>query len=123
MGGLITGSAFTKQFPSINTTTANGNAQLQGFVVAIYNIGCWAGSLLTMVVGERLGRKKTIMFGALVLAIGTIIQCSAYGLAQLMVRLSNMSYLARRARPPRNTRCLLLMTVRWVDSSPEPGTE
>ncbi|MCJ1304603.1 hypothetical protein MMC08_007416 [Hypocenomyce scalaris] len=85
MGGLITGSAFTKQFPSINTTTANGNAQLQGFVVAIYNIGCWAGSLLTMVVGERLGRKKTIMFGALVLAIGTIIQCSAYGLAQLMV--------------------------------------
>lgn len=86
MGGVITGPAFTKQFPSINTTTANGNTRLQGFTVAIYNIGCWAGSLLTMVIGEKLGRKKTIIFGASVLAIGTVIQCSSYALAQLLVR-------------------------------------
>ncbi|GBE83371.1 sugar transporter STL1 [Sparassis latifolia] len=85
MGGIITGPAFTQQFPSINTTTGNGNTQLQGFTVAIYNIGCWAGSLLTMVVGERLGRKKTIIVGATVLAIGTVIQCSSYSLAQLLV--------------------------------------
>lgn len=85
MGGVITGTAFTDQFPSINTTTGNGNAQLQGFVVAIYNIGCWAGSLLTMFIGENLGRKKTIMIGAAVLAVGTLIQCSSYTIAQLMV--------------------------------------
>lgn len=85
MGGVITGPAFTKQFPSIDTTTANGNANLQGFVVAIYNIGCWAGSLLTMFIGEKLGRKLTIIVGALVLAVGTVIQCSAFELAQLMV--------------------------------------
>ena len=85
MGGVITGPAFTKQFPSINTTTANGNTQLQGFTVAIYNIGCWAGSLLTMFIGEKLGRKKRIMFGASVLAVGTLIQCSSFALAQLLV--------------------------------------
>ena len=87
MGGVITGSAFTKQFPSINTTTGHGNSTLQGFVVAIYNIGCWLGSLLTMFIGERLGRKRTIMVGAGILAIGTIIQCSSFALAQLMVSL------------------------------------
>ncbi|KAH8800222.1 general substrate transporter [Xylogone sp. PMI_703] len=85
MGGVITGSAFTKQFPSINTTSGHGNANLQGFVVAIYNIGCWAGSLLTMFIGEPLGRKLTIIIGAIVLAVGTVIQCSSFELAQLMV--------------------------------------
>ncbi|KAI0933438.1 hypothetical protein AcV5_005585 [Taiwanofungus camphoratus] len=85
MGGVITGSAFTAQFPSINTTTGNGNAQLQGFTVAIYNIGCWAGSLLTMFMGEQLGRKTTIIIGCVVLATGTVIQCSSYRLAQLLV--------------------------------------
>lgn len=86
MGGIITGSAFTKQFPTINTTTGNGNATLQGFVVAIYNIGCWAGALLTVFIGESLGRKRTIILGATILTLGTVIQCSSYELAQLMVR-------------------------------------
>ena len=86
MGGVITGSAFTKQFPSINTSTGNGNSTLQGFVVAVYNIGCWLGALLVMLVGERLGRKKTIIVGASILAIGTVIQCSSFSVAQLIVR-------------------------------------
>jgi MFS family permease len=85
MGGVLTGTAFTKQFPTIDTTTGNGNATLQGFVVAIYTLGCWLGSLLTMVIAERLGRKRTIIVGASILAVGTVIQCSAYGLPQLMV--------------------------------------
>lgn len=85
MGGVITGTAFTRQFPTINTTTANGNSTLQGLVVAIYNIGCWAGSLLTMVIGEKLGRKRTIIVGATILALGTVIQCSSFGIPQLIV--------------------------------------
>jgi MFS family permease len=85
MGGVITGSAFTKQFPSINTTTGDGDASLQGLVVAVYNIGCWAGSLLTMVIGEPLGRKNTIITGATVLAIGTAIQCSSFAIPQLII--------------------------------------
>ena len=85
MGGVITGSAFTKQFPSINTTTANGNAKLQGAVLGMYNIGSWAGSLLTAVLGERLGRKRSIILGCFVIAIGTALQCSSFTLAQLIV--------------------------------------
>ncbi|KZO91052.1 general substrate transporter [Calocera viscosa TUFC12733] len=85
MGGVITGPQFTQRFPSINTTSGHGNAQLQGFTLGIYNIGCWAGALLTMVIGEHLGRKKTIIVGAIILAVGTIIQCTSYTLAQLLV--------------------------------------
>ncbi|EJU02248.1 general substrate transporter [Dacryopinax primogenitus] len=85
MGGVITGPQFTQRFPSIDTTSGHGNAQLHRFTVGIYNIGCWAGSLLTMVIGEPLGRKRTIIVGAIILAAGTIIQCSSYSLAQLLV--------------------------------------
>lgn len=39
MSGLLTGSAFTKQFPEIDTTASgNGSSSLQGTVVAIYEI-------------------------------------------------------------------------------------
>lgn len=89
MGGVDTGVAFTKQFPSINTTSGNGSSTLLGLVVAIYNIGCWAGSLLTMFIGEPLGRKRTIVLGAAVLAVGTAIQCSSYDIPQLIVRLAS----------------------------------
>lgn len=87
MGGVDTGKAFTKQFPSIDTTTGSGNSTLLGLVVAIYNIGCWAGSLLTMLIGEPLGRKWTVVLGAAILAIGTAIQCSSYHIPQLIVRI------------------------------------
>ena len=39
MSGLLTGRAFTAQFPEIATVDgANGSASLQGTVVAIYEI-------------------------------------------------------------------------------------
>ena len=58
MGGVITGTAFTKRFPTTDTTSSNGNANLQDFVVAVCNIGCWIGSLMTMFIGERLGHSE-----------------------------------------------------------------
>jgi len=86
MSGLLTGSAFTRQFPEIDTTAeGNGSASLQGTVVAIYEIGCLAGSLLTFVIGEKLGRRWTIMTGCMVLIVGTVIQTLAYGIPQLIV--------------------------------------
>ncbi|CAK7224533.1 hypothetical protein SCUCBS95973_005549 [Sporothrix curviconia] len=85
MGGVISGSAFTEQFPSINTTSGNGNSTLQGFVVAVYSLGCWLGSLLCAVFADRLGRKRTVLVGETILICGTAIQCSAFGLPQLIV--------------------------------------
>ncbi|CAK3866040.1 Sugar transporter STL1 [Lecanosticta acicola] len=88
MSGLLTGQAFTSQFPSIDTTAATGsskNSSLQGTVVAIYEIGCFFGSLFCLFAGERLGRKNCIWLGCVVLAIGAALQASAYGTPQLIV--------------------------------------
>ncbi|OMP86578.1 Sugar transporter STL1 [Diplodia seriata] len=84
MSGLLTGTAFTKVFPEIDTQRG-GSSSLQGTVVAIYEIGCFFGAIFTFVFGERLGRRKCIMLGCTVLTIGAVIQCSSYGIAQLIV--------------------------------------
>jgi MFS family permease len=115
MGGVITGTAFTREFPILNTTSGNGNSTLEGLVVAIYNIGCWAGSLLTMVMGERLGRKLTVIVGATVLALGTVIQCSSFSIAQLIV-FSTTSSLGMFGE-------MLTKISRLVELSPEQGME
>jgi MFS family permease len=79
MGGVITGSAFINQFPNLPN-----DPKLQGFTVACYNLGCFMGGLVAAVIGERLGRKKTIILGCSTIAVGTAIQCSSFKLGQLI---------------------------------------
>ncbi|KAJ9634208.1 hypothetical protein H2199_009092 [Coniosporium tulheliwenetii] len=84
MSGLLTGSAFTKQFPEIDTQNG-GSSSLQGTVVAIYEIGCFFGAIIAFLFGERLGRRWSIILGCTILAIGAVIQTTAYGIPQMIV--------------------------------------
>lgn len=61
------------------------NEKLQSTVTAIYDVGCFLGALSTMYIGERLGRKQTIMLGTTVMAVGAILQIAAFGMAQMIV--------------------------------------
>lgn len=86
MSGLLTGEAFVSQFPEINTNPGgHGSASLQGTVVAIYEIGCFFGSLLALVLCEKLGRRWSIMLGCIILNIGGALQASAYGIPHMIV--------------------------------------
>ncbi|KAJ9110739.1 hypothetical protein QFC20_002780 [Naganishia adeliensis] len=64
MGGVINGSGFQNTFN-------NPSPGLLGTIVAIYEIGCCVGSLLTAFIGDRLGRRRTICLGAVVMLAGT----------------------------------------------------
>ncbi|KAI1756894.1 hexose carrier protein [Xylaria castorea] len=86
MSGLLTGTAFTAQFPEIDTSEgAHGSSSLQGTVVAIYEIGCFFGAIVCFLFGEKLGRRWSIMIGCIVLAIGGALQASAYNIPHLIV--------------------------------------
>lgn len=43
-------------------------------VVSIYEIGCAIGALVTFIIGERIGRKKTLAIGAVWMALGAALQ-------------------------------------------------
>lgn len=63
-GGIIGGTGFQKTFN-------NPSPGLLGTIVAIYEIGCCVGSLLTAFIGDKLGRRRTICLGAVVMLVGT----------------------------------------------------
>lgn len=62
-GGVINGTGFQKTFN-------NPSPGLLGTIVAIYEIGCFVGSILTAFIGDRLGRRKTILLGAVIMLGG-----------------------------------------------------
>lgn len=81
MGGFLTSAPFERTFPSIS----NGNSTLQGFTVAVYEIGCAIGALSVIFGGDLFGRRATVMLGEAILIVGAILQFTSYGLAQLIV--------------------------------------
>ncbi|RFU34430.1 hypothetical protein B7463_g1950, partial [Scytalidium lignicola] len=89
-GGLLNLPSWIETFPRINTLTTKGaekthNSRIQGTVVAIYTLSCFFGALNCIWIGDRLGRKRTIMLGAFINIIGAIIQSTSSSLAQLIV--------------------------------------
>ena len=60
------------------------NTSLLGTVTAIYDVGCFFGAVIACWLGEKLGRKKTILVGTTIMTIGAIIQISAYSVAQMI---------------------------------------
>ncbi|WWD03191.1 hypothetical protein V865_001238 [Kwoniella europaea PYCC6329] len=90
-GGGVTGyKTFYTLFPKIDTTTTKGavkshNSLVQGTTISSLNLGAAMGCLSTMYLGNKLGRRRTVVLGAIVAIIGTILQCSAYYLPQLII--------------------------------------
>lgn len=84
MSGIITAPAFNKMFPE-----TKDNSTMQGFVTAIYEIGCLAGAMFMLWAGDLLGRRRGIITGASIMLIGVIIQVATVKdknpLAQLIV--------------------------------------
>jgi MFS family permease len=56
-----------------------------GLIVAIYEVGCFFGSILTAFVGEQLGRRKSIGGGVIIMIIGALLQATSYSRAQMIV--------------------------------------
>ncbi|EPQ59314.1 sugar transporter [Gloeophyllum trabeum ATCC 11539] len=88
MSALLTANQFEKVFPQ-TVVPADGSkpehATLQSFLVAIYEIGCLVGALSNLWIGDRLGRRKTIVLGGIIMIIGAILQASSYSYAQMVV--------------------------------------
>ncbi|WVO14659.1 hypothetical protein L204_102296 [Cryptococcus depauperatus] len=86
MSGLLTLRSFEEQFPQ----TAGGfegsrTATLQSFMVAIYEIGCMAGALSNLWLGDKIGRRHTISLGGIIMLIGAILQTAAVDYAMMLV--------------------------------------
>lgn len=55
MSGIIGADSFNDYFPE-----TKNNSTMQGFVTAIYEIGCLAGAIFSLLFGDHLGRRKLV---------------------------------------------------------------
>ncbi|KAK0491097.1 general substrate transporter [Armillaria novae-zelandiae] len=87
MSALLTANQFEKVFPQVVVNSSNppNHATLQSFVVAIYEIGCLIGALSNLWLGDKLGRRRTMVIGAIIMTIGAILQTTSFSYAQLVV--------------------------------------
>ncbi|KAF8897420.1 general substrate transporter [Infundibulicybe gibba] len=86
MSSLLTAKQFERTFPQVVVSNAHRNhATLQSLLVAIYEIGCLIGALSNLWVGDRLGRRRTIILGGIIMIVGAILQATAFTFSQILV--------------------------------------
>lgn len=51
----------------------------------LQEIGCLIGALSNLWVGDRLGRRRTIILGGVIMIIGAILQATSFSYAQMLV--------------------------------------
>ena len=74
--------SFREQFTSFASPTVYSDALLSGVIIASWNIGCFVGAMLTVVVGDRLGRRGSALLGLALEVVGKIIQTCTFSLGQ-----------------------------------------
>ncbi|QRW17728.1 Sugar (and other) transporter [Rhizoctonia solani] len=79
LSALLTTESTSREFGPPN------HATLQSLLVAIYEIGCLIGALSNLWVGEKLGRRRTIAVGGIIMIIGAILQTASFSYAQMLV--------------------------------------
>lgn len=77
-GAVLTNESFIKTFHDPSPT-------LQGHITATYDLGCFAGAILTMCQGSKHGNRRVILMGSVILVIGAILQTSAYHVPQMII--------------------------------------
>lgn len=60
------------------------NPNMEGNIVALYDIGCVVGSIFCYFFGEFFGRRTMLMAGGAIMTIGAIILGSSYTIGQLI---------------------------------------
>ncbi|KAF1848965.1 uncharacterized protein K460DRAFT_259426, partial [Cucurbitaria berberidis CBS 394.84] len=86
MGGLLTVPAFLEWFPQVDIISNSSfhNAWVTGLTVGVWHVGCIVSALLTIFIGDALGRRRTLILGLTFWVIGEIIQASSYSFAQFL---------------------------------------
>ncbi|KAJ5858027.1 hypothetical protein N7455_008921 [Penicillium solitum] len=83
--GVFSGVVVTRDFLEVHNLVGPTKTTVLSTVAAIYDIGCFFGAILAFTIGERLGRKKSILLGTVIMAAGTILQASSYSLPQMFI--------------------------------------
>ncbi|KAK6439784.1 hypothetical protein LTR95_004006 [Oleoguttula sp. CCFEE 5521] len=81
--GVFGGVIVTDDF--LETLNIVGDTSMISTVTALYTIGCFFGAVAAFVIGDILGRKKSIFIGTTIMSVGAILQITAYSVPHMIV--------------------------------------
>jgi len=69
MSGIISAPQFFRVFPDLNPDNVGPTSAstMQAFYTAIYEVGCLFGALFALLYGNKVGRRKNMYIGRLIL--------------------------------------------------------
>lgn len=76
---------FQHTFPETDSKVNSAAAFNKGIMTALLELGAFLGAIMSGFVADRYSRKWCIAFGSVWFIIGSVIQASSYGFAQLVV--------------------------------------
>jgi MFS family permease len=86
MSAIISTQAYLCYFNQGATTPtcAGPQASVQGGITAAMSGGSWLGALISGYVSDNIGRKKSIMIGALIWCVGCIIVAASQNIGMFL---------------------------------------
>ncbi|KAF7353306.1 Sugar transporter [Mycena sanguinolenta] len=82
---VFSGVVINDNFLQLHDLVGPSRTKVLSTVTAIYDVGCFLGAIAAFSIGDRFGRKKTIIIGTTIMAIGAALQASSGSLAQMLV--------------------------------------
>ena len=79
LGGVV----ITDDFLILHDLVGPSKTSMLSTVTAIYDVGCFVGAVIAFTTGERLGRKRSVLLGTTIMAIGAALQTSSFSVAQM----------------------------------------
>lgn len=65
---------------------------MQGFVTSVYDLGCFAGAIITLFIGEKLGRRWTMLVFTVIMGAGIIFQTASHTMTQMVSQFSKYHF-------------------------------
>lgn len=82
-GGIIVGQDFIEYFN-------HPSPAMQGFVTSVYDLGCFVGAIITLFIGEKLGRRWTMLVFTVIMGSGIVFQTASHNMTQMVGQISNI---------------------------------
>lgn len=57
---------------------------MQGFVTSVYDLGCFAGAVIALFVGEKLGRKRMLLLFTVIMGAGILVQTACHNMTTMV---------------------------------------
>lgn len=81
LGGVV----ITQDYLDVHDLEGTDKTNTRSIVTSIYTIGCFFGALLAFSIGEKLGRRKTVIIGTVIMTIGAILQTTSFSIPHMIV--------------------------------------